>query len=410
MPFQTKKAIMRIAITGASGFVGHSLVPLLHDAGAKIVVIGRDTGKLRVAFPMSTCCSYDQMAENVRGFDVVLHLAVANNNLSGPYAEFHAINVQFLSRILEICKAGNVRRLVNFSSTHAMNKGDDSHYAKSKREALDLLRGTTGIQITNLFLPIVYGNRWSGTLAFLNSLPSGLARPAFKILAALKPTVNVAKIADEVLKPDGPPATSLILSDRQSANGVFAFVKRSTDLAFAFAVILFFGWLMLLVWIAVRLGSAGPGLFAQDRVGQHAAVFTCYKFRTMQVGTVQAGTHETPTHAVTKLGRFLRKTKLDELPQVWNILRNEMSVVGPRPCLPVQTELIEERKRLDVLDVKPGITGLAQINDIDMSDPVRLAEWDSRYIKLQSLLTDFKILVLTLTGSGTGDRIVKTAI
>lgn len=129
----------------------------------------------------------------------------------------------------------------------------------------------------------------------------------------------------------------------------------------------------------------------------------------MQVRTVQAGTHQTPIHAVTELGHFLRRTKMDELPQVWNILRNEMSVVGPRPCLPVQTELTEEPQQLSVFNVKPSITGLAQINDIDKSDPVRLAEWDSRYIKLQSLLADSRILILTLTGRGTGDRVLKEA-
>lgn len=399
---------MKIAVTGASGFVGQNLVPVLQDAGAEIVVVGRDVEKLSTVFLTAKCCSYDEMADNIRGFDVVLHLAVANNNQSGSYLEFHAINVQFLSRILEICKTGNVRRLINFSSTHAMNQRDDGHYARSKREALELLGGTTGIQISNFFLPIVYNNRWNGALAFLNSLPAIMARPAFKVLAAFKPTVNVTKIADAVLKSDTSPSTSLILSDGQSANGFFAFAKRATDLAFAFVVILFFGWLMLLIWLAVWVSSEGPGLFAQDRVGRDAAVFTCYKFRSMQVSTIQAGTHEISTNAVTKLGQFLRRTKLDELPQVWNILRNEMSVVGPRPCLPVQTELIKERRRLNVFELKPGITGLAQINDIDMSNPIRLAEWDSRYFKLQSLVTDFSILLLTLVGSGLGDRVWKT--
>ena len=400
---------MKIAITGASGFVGKSLIPILFEAGVELVIIGRNPVKLAIQFPFAICCGYAEMADYVQDFDLLLHLAAANNDHTRPYEEFRAVNVDLLAQVVEICKRCNVKRLVNFSSTHAVNHNDVGHYATSKRAALVLLQATTGIKISNLFLPIVYGNQWSGALTILNSVPAILARPAFKILSALKPTVNVTKITDVVLTLDESRGTSLILSDGQSGNGFFAFVKRSIDLTFAFAVITFFGWLMLLVWIVIRMSSAGPGLFAQDRVGQHAAVFTCYKFRTMQVGTVQAGTHEISTHAVTKLGGLLRKTKLDELPQVWNILRNEMSVVGPRPCLPVQAELIEERRRCNVFDVKPGITGLAQINDIDMSNPKQLAKWDSRYIKLQSLLTDFKILVLTLTGSGTGDRVLKTA-
>ena len=398
---------MKIAITGASGFVGRSLIPILSDAGAEIVVVGRNTESLAAAFPTARCCHYDQMADNITGFDLVLHLAVANNNHSGSYAEFQAINVELLARVLEICKVGKVGRLINFSSTHSLDETDNGHYARSKREALEVVRSATGIEISNLFLPLVYGDRWSGTLKFLNAAPQIVAKPLFKVLAALKPTVHIQKIAAEIRTLSNRKDTDIILSDGQSGNAVFRFVKRAIDLAFAIDVTLFFGWLMILIWVAVRLASPGPGIFSQERIGYAATTFTCYKFRTMHLGTAHKGTHEISTNAVTGFGRFLRKTKLDELPQIWNIMRNEMSVVGPRPCLPVQTALIEERLRLNVFDVKPGITGLAQINDIDMSDPVRLAKWDSRYIKLQSLLTDCKILVLTLTGSGTGDRILK---
>ena len=103
----------------------------------------------------------------------------------------------------------------------------------------------------------------------------------------------------------------------------------------------------------------------------------------------------------------MRATKLDELPQIWNILRNEVSLIGPRPCLPVQDELIEARRRRGVLTIKPGISGLAQINGIDMSEPERLACWDARYVALQSLLLDLKVIFATATGSGQGDKIVK---
>ena len=92
----------------------------------------------------------------------------------------------------------------------------------------------------------------------------------------------------------------------------------------------------------------------------------------------------------------MRKTKIDELPQVWNILRNEVSLIGPHPCLPVQDELIEARRSQGVFSVKPGISGLAQINGIDMSEPTTLARWDSRYIALRSLLLDLKITFATV--------------
>lgn len=125
----------------------------------------------------------------------------------------------------------------------------------------------------------------------------------------------------------------------------------------------------------------------------------------MKQGTAQAGTHEVSSAAVTKIGAFLRKTKIDELPQIWNIFRGELSLVGPRPCLPVQTELNEARHKLGVYEITPGITGLAQINGIDMSRPELLAQWDARYIAQQSLLLDLKIIIATFTGSGQGDLV-----
>ncbi len=127
----------------------------------------------------------------------------------------------------------------------------------------------------------------------------------------------------------------------------------------------------------------------------------------MKQGTKQAGTHEVSMASVTKIGAFMRKTKVDELPQVINILRNEISLIGPRPCLMLQEELIEARNSNGVLTVKPGISGLAQIKGIDMSNPKELALTDAKYIALRSLLLDLKIMLATVTGSGQGDRISK---
>ena len=162
---------------------------------------------------------------------------------------------------------------------------------------------------------------------------------------------------------------------------------------------------VLLLIPMIRLTSPGPAIFRQDRVGKNKKVFTCLKLRTMAENTKQAGTHEVSESSVTKVGKFLRKTKLDELPQLWNVLRGEMSLVGPRPCLPVQEELIEERDRRDVFSILPGITGLGQVRGIDMSDPVRLAECDAEYLQNRSLLGDLKLLWQTAAGAGRGDRV-----
>lgn len=126
----------------------------------------------------------------------------------------------------------------------------------------------------------------------------------------------------------------------------------------------------------------------------------------MIIGAANVPTHQAAAAHVTALGKFLRQSKLDELPQLWNVLWGEMSLVGPRPCLPTQAELIDERRQRGVLNIRPGITGLAQVRGIDMSDPVVLAEIDAEYLRIHSFAVDLKILFRTFfVGSGRGDRI-----
>lgn len=185
----------------------------------------------------------------------------------------------------------------------------------------------------------------------------------------------------------------------------YLIIKRCIDLAIAIGIIAVLWWALILVWALVKFTSPGPGIFAQSRVGRNGRVFTCYKFRTMAKDTRDAGTHEVSAASVTRVGRFLRRTKLDEIPQVWNILRNELSLVGPRPCLPVQTELVAARQELGVLDIKGGITGWAQIKGVDMSDPRKLAVLDREYMEQRSLMLDLKIILATATGSGQGDKV-----
>lgn len=182
-------------------------------------------------------------------------------------------------------------------------------------------------------------------------------------------------------------------------------MKRFFDFVFA----LFLGVLllpvMLVAGLIVRLTSPGPALFAQTRLGRHKAPFTLYKFRTMHVDTPDLATHEVGKSAVTRVGAFLRKTKLDELPQLINVLRGEMSFVGPRPCLPSQTELIAAREAHGVWEALPGITGLAQVNGLAMDEPDRLAEMDGRYLKTRSFAGDLKLMAQTALGSGQGDQV-----
>lgn len=159
---------------------------------------------------------------------------------------------------------------------------------------------------------------------------------------------------------------------------------------------------LLAVCLAGYLDTGSP-LFRQERVGRHQKPFILLKFRTMRIGTLSVASHLVDTSSVTPLGEFLRRTKLDELPQLWNVLKGDMSLVGPRPGLYNQPELTQARESRGVLAVRPGITGLAQINNIDMSTPVLLAEVDKQMIDSISIANYFRYVFLTVAGRGKGD-------
>ncbi|MDO6823309.1 sugar transferase [Marinobacter sp. 1_MG-2023] len=168
---------------------------------------------------------------------------------------------------------------------------------------------------------------------------------------------------------------------------------------------LVFGFPVLLLLVIIGLFDTGSPMFWQERVGRHKKPFTLVKFRTMAVDTASVASHLSSSSSITKFGHFLRRTKLDELPQLWNVLKGEMSLVGPRPCLFNQRELIAEREQRGVLKARPGITGLAQVNDIDMSTPKLLAETDAKMLVNLSIPAYFKYIFMTVTGKGSGDRI-----
>lgn len=403
-----------IVLTGASGFVGQQLAPALRELGLeRLLLVSRDAGQAAVAMPDYAWCSYDELATRELAGAVVIHLATRNNNQPGTRAEFDAANVDHLLSAAALARARGAVRFVNLCSTHALTPGADDAYGQSKAEGARQLAAAWPDGVINLYLPTVHGDRLQGKLAMLNPLPRPLRGAALALLQQAKPMISIDTLA-KCLKPLVDPAyapgagdwrSAAYAADPQPSAGLYVAMKRSIDLIAALGLAIFLGWAMLLLALYIRLDSRGPALFAQARVGQGGRVFTCYKFRTMQVGTPQLGTHDVSASAITRAGAFLRRTKLDELPQIVNILRNEMSLVGPRPGLPVQTALIAARAHRGVLALKPGITGLAQINDIDMSDPERLAAWDDRYGAYRTTMLDLVILLRTALGGGSGDRV-----
>jgi O-antigen biosynthesis protein WbqP len=174
-------------------------------------------------------------------------------------------------------------------------------------------------------------------------------------------------------------------------------LKRIFDLLLAFAAAVILAIPVLLVAVAVLLTSPGPALYWSDRVGRHNKIFKMPKFRSMRVDTPAVATHllADPDAYLTPIGSFLRKSSLDELPQLWSILRGDMSFVGPRPALFNQSNLITLRTQQGVHELKPGLTGWAQINGRDELPIPQKVALDVEYLQNQSFWFDIKILFLT---------------
>ncbi|OBS93555.1 lipid carrier--UDP-N-acetylgalactosaminyltransferase [Vibrio cyclitrophicus] len=181
---------------------------------------------------------------------------------------------------------------------------------------------------------------------------------------------------------------------------------RLIDIITAFLGLLFL-WPVLVIVTLAGLFDTGSPIFIQERVGRNKKAFKLIKFRTMSVETKSVASHLASNASITKLGNLLRKTKIDELPQLINVVKGEMSLVGPRPNLFNQEELIKERDVLGVYDVLPGVTGLAQVQNIDMSTPQLLAKTDKQMIDTLTIKGYFKYIIMTATGSGSGDAVKK---
>jgi O-antigen biosynthesis protein WbqP len=183
-------------------------------------------------------------------------------------------------------------------------------------------------------------------------------------------------------------------------------MTRLFDISFSFIGLLLLSPILVILLI-IGFFDTGSPIFQQERVGRGKKPFRLIKFRSMHLNAPSVATHLANASSITPFGSFLRKSKLDELPQLWNVFIGDMSLVGPRPNLFNQTELMEERQKFGVYDVRPGITGLAQVNQIDMSTPRLLAETDAKMIKNYNLIMYIKYIFITVLGKGKGDRIKK---
>jgi len=185
-------------------------------------------------------------------------------------------------------------------------------------------------------------------------------------------------------------------------------MKRLFDLLLALMLLVPATLLSIIAGFAIWWECRRSPLYVQIRVGRHQQPFKLLKLRTMRPGTMSQASHEVSQDAILNIGHWLRRAKLDELPQVWNVLAGTMSFVGPRPCLPFQEELIRERQARAVFELRPGITGIAQIKGVDMSTPRLLAETDALYLGKWRLRRDLKLLLATFAGHGAGDAVKRT--
>lgn len=191
---------------------------------------------------------------------------------------------------------------------------------------------------------------------------------------------------------------------------MYKFFKRTLDIVLSFLGMLVLSPFFLLLVLAIKLDSKGPALFKQKRVGLHKKHFYILKFRTMRIDTPK----DTPTHLlenpeqwITKVGKFLRKTSLDELPQIWNIFVGDMSIIGPRPALWNQYDLIEERDRYGANDVLPGLTGWAQIHGRDELPIAKKAELDGYYVQHLSFGLDVRCFFGTIKSVAKSEGVVE---
>ena len=173
--------------------------------------------------------------------------------------------------------------------------------------------------------------------------------------------------------------------------------KRVGDLLVSSIASLVAAPIALLICGAIKMEDGGPVLFVQERIGRNGEKFMLYKFRSMPTDVASVPSSHAGDLKVTKVGRVIRRTNLDEVPQLANVLMGTMTLVGPRPAIPAQRDLLEARKRSGVLELKPGLTGLAQVNSYDGMPEHEKAQWDAKYLSVIGLLSDLRIMLSTVT-------------
>jgi lipopolysaccharide/colanic/teichoic acid biosynthesis glycosyltransferase len=383
---------VKIVISGASGSVGEELIPILLAAGHTLCLISRDPGRLLSLYPTCQCVGPSDWDDVATDFDLFLHLAVQNSNVDTSLEAFLEVNSELAGLYARRAKAAGIGRFVFPSSIYSLMPESQMNYAVSKIHGARSVRAHFGEAAEIVYLGAVYGRSYYGKLKILNRVSLRWRFRAFLCLSALRPTTNIQLLLQYLTGPlDESAEREKILTDDKLASPLYRYWVRLIDSLFVFWVLLL-SPVLLVVWLLVVLEGGRPGIFTQTRIGQEGRPITVYKIRTMKTGTNIVGSHLAPEGSITRAGKFLRSLKIDELPQALNVAKSEMTLIGPRPSLPSQLEVISSRASRSVLNQKPGLTGWAQVQGVDMSAPQLLANLDSEYRALQSVSIDLFIL------------------
>ena len=387
---------MKVVVRAISEVTGNLISSELARAGHTVLLISNESRWRESEFAGYTVETPEEWEKCAQDYDAFLLFAGPINCRSKvsrqrfPKDQSHIENYRNNARRLGIA------RFIIFSDFRNFLPRPDSQRDGNSCSRRLVEQANSGNDAERVYLGKIYSRRKNIRLitATHRSNPFGLFRDPF--LSWLLPTTSVDQIINylKLSVVDGS-AQKQILTDPKSEQFGYRMWRVLLDSTFVTTVLLI-APLMLVVWLAVILESGRPGLFLQERLGPAGSVFKCVKLRTMKNGTPSAATHEVPGGSVTKLGSIFRRLKLDEVPQAWNILRGEMSLVGPRPCLPSQKEVILARDKHGVLKHRPGLTGWAQANGVDMREPELLAQYDGEYVGFQSAWFDLVILAKTL--------------
>lgn len=383
-------------MTGASGFLGTQLVPSLLEAGHSVLIVSRNARRSMSLFPQCQVVAPDEWSSFGVGYDCVLHLAAMNSDARGDLAEYLEVNDKLAAKYAKEAKQASIPRFIYASSVHTLLPTKQSHYAVSKKKGEESVIRSFGPAVTVMYLGAVHGRSFPKKLSFLDRMAPPIGKFLFSLASILQPTTSVALITELIEDETAVgQVCRRILTDSKSQNIWYRVWQRLLNVAFlAGAIIvspLILGW-----WLTVVITDGRPGVFSQERVGKTSSRFICLKLRTMRKNTPSVGTHDLEDKYFLRGARFIRSINLDEFPQAINILQGHMNLIGPRPSLTSQLEIVKLREQAGVLELLPGLTGWAQVNAADMSSPRAVAKFDEEYLHLRSVSLDIEILLKTL--------------